>query len=121
MYVLVFLHELDCFIWVLWCSPSYLLSHLEKSSEIFISFQDTIGKVIVCLKDKKETVSQEEIRAVVKALAPDLRHVDEKEIVETIQNELKNPERRSSIKVNPRNVELNNVYENTGVCIHSCL
>ncbi|XP_025085639.1 uncharacterized protein LOC112559026 isoform X2 [Pomacea canaliculata] len=95
------------------CGGCYKESANIRDLCYYFRTQDTIGKVIVCLKDKKETVSQEEIRAVVKALAPDLRHVDEKEIVETIQNELKNPERRSSIKVNPRNVELNNVYENT--------
>ena len=82
-----------------------------------IVHQETIGKVLVCLKRESDTVKADKIEATVTALTDkELSDKEKTEVLETVSRELANPERARSHH-RPRPTDLDNVYEDLGDCL----
>ena len=78
--------------------------------------QETIGKVLVCLKRESDTVKADKIEATVTALTDmELSDKEKREVLETVHRELANPERARSHR--PRPTDFDNVYEDLGDCL----
>ncbi|XP_070196868.1 uncharacterized protein [Littorina saxatilis] len=91
-------------------------SHLVEADMItslcnYFRVQETIGKVIVCLHNKDTDSSDGQIEAVVRALVPDIKSHEMREVLSTVKEELKQPSRKKSQRTNP--TDFDEVHEDT--------
>lgn len=77
----------------------------------YFRVQETIGKVMACLRRESEELSPEKIDAALMALTPDLSDTEKAEVIDVVHRELNNPNRVRTRRVRPSDLE--NVYEDT--------
>ncbi|XP_076467495.1 uncharacterized protein LOC143298527 [Babylonia areolata] len=79
----------------------------------YFRVQDTIGKVLACLKGKSEEMGPQVVDATITALTPDLTSIEKKKVSEVVHQELKNPTRKRQRSEDVQPDDLDNVFEDT--------
>ncbi|XP_070197060.1 uncharacterized protein [Littorina saxatilis] len=78
----------------------------------YFRVQETIGKVLVCLKRESEGADVSKIDATVTALTPDISAKEKAEVLEVVARELNNPA-RARTRQHPKPNDFDSVFEDT--------
>ncbi|KAK7476930.1 hypothetical protein BaRGS_00031789 [Batillaria attramentaria] len=93
------------------CDGRYLEPENVQQLCHYFRVQETIGKVLVCLKRESTNTTHERVKATVDALTPELSDDEKQQVLDVVEKELENPNRARNRRAKPTDIDY--VFEDT--------